>query len=58
MAAHPRARAFTPNDAGDPRIRRAPIRATHSGVEVYSIKFHIEGDGRVILDDPNLPVLL
>lgn len=50
--------AFTPNDDGDPRIREALARAMRSGAEVYAVKIHPEDSGAVVLDDPDLPVLL
>lgn len=56
VAAHPFARAFSPNFEQDPRIPMALREGKASGLEIHSIKIHLEYDGSVVMDNPNLPV--
>lgn len=58
IAAHPRARAFSPNSEKDPRILKALIDGTASGLEIYSMKIHLRDDGSVVMDNPAIPVML
>lgn len=59
MAALPEVRAFTPYDAGDPKIRSLLKEAKASGVSVKAIAIHYEPeDSAIVLDNPDLPVML
>ncbi len=59
MAALPEVHAFTPYDAGDPKIRVLLREAKALGVGVKAIAIHYEPkDSVIVLDNPDLPVLL
>jgi sugar fermentation stimulation protein len=58
IAAHPLAKAFKPNSQADPRIKKALIQAKNAGCVIRSIKFHLEKNGKVLLDNPSLDVVL
>jgi len=58
ISAHPSARAFSPNAKQDPRIVEALIGGQTSGLEIYSMKIHLTEEGRVVIDNPSLPVVV
>lgn len=57
ITAHPGARRFRPLTEVDPQLAEALHRAAEAGVRIYSLKMHLELDGRVILDEPSIPVV-
>lgn len=58
IAAHPSAKAFTPDDISDPKLADELLRATREGVEVYAVKMHLLTDGSIILTNSQLPIKL
>ena len=58
IAAHPRCLGFRPCAEADIDVARALREAAASGVEIYSVKMHLELAGQVVLDSPSLPVRL
>ena len=58
IAAHPEARRFRPDRETDPELDGALRRAAAAGVGIYALKMHLELDGRVVLDEPSIPVVL
>ncbi|MFQ6117968.1 MAG: DNA/RNA nuclease SfsA [Candidatus Bipolaricaulia bacterium] len=58
IAAHPEARRFRPDVEVDPELDRALKKAVEVGVRVHALKLHLELDGRIVLDEPSIPVVL
>ncbi|MEM1964771.1 MAG: DNA/RNA nuclease SfsA [Candidatus Caldarchaeum sp.] len=58
IAAHPRAKSFTPCDEGDPEIRKLLQKAVTAGVKVYAVKTYMDMSGNVFWCLSNLPVNL
>lgn len=58
VAALPEVKAFRPFCERDPRLAEVLREAVSRGLEVRAIGIHMEHDGRIILDNPNLPVSL
>lgn len=58
IAAHPLARGFRPCHEVHPELANELTRAAERGVEVRAVKMRIELDGRIVLDNPDLPVYL
>jgi len=58
MAAHPKAKFFTPYDEGDPQIRILLLEAVRRGVMARAVKLYMRVDGMVIWITSNLPVVL
>ncbi len=57
IAAHPRCTHFRPCCSVDPILCEKLREARERGVEIRSVKMHLEG-GEVLLDSPDLPVEL
>ncbi|MCF8884729.1 MAG: DNA/RNA nuclease SfsA [Aigarchaeota archaeon] len=56
IAAHPYSRYFKPNFQVHPELRDALCESIQLGVPIKSLKIYLEIDGRIILEDPDLPV--
>ncbi|HLI46683.1 MAG TPA: DNA/RNA nuclease SfsA [Geobacterales bacterium] len=58
IAAHPFARAFKPFDAGDPILAQLIRKAYKEGVEIHALKMSLLKNGEIILEDPELEIIL
>jgi len=55
-AAMPRARCFMPYREGDPELYEALTSAVRAGVPVHAYSIYMDGEGRILLENPCLPL--
>jgi len=58
IAAHPYAKYFRPNFDIDSRLKTTLCISLKLNALIKSIKMHLEGDGSVLLDDADFPVII
>lgn len=58
IAAHPYAKYFRPNFDIDSRLKTTLCKSLKLNTLIKSIKMHLEGDGSVLLDDADFPVII
>lgn len=56
IAAHPYSNHFKPNFQVHPELREALCESIQLGVIIKSLKIYLERSGRIILENPDLPV--
>ncbi len=58
IAGLPNAKCFKPYEEGDPIVYELIKKAYTNGVPVKALSIYIDGKGRIILEDPDLPLCM